>query len=649
DNAYHSWGGTSASSPIVAAAVALTQAHFPHYSGFQAAQRVRITADDVYAVNPGYRYKLGQGRVNMFQALSAPALPAIRIEEGHIFDQDGDQAFAAGDTLVLNMDFRNHLDSAQALQVRIRIPSFYQNYIEVLDSVHTQGVVGAMEGFASGDALRIRLKPGISEDFPLAIQFHYQDPVLGYQDFEVYEFWVNASWLNVTANHLHTTLTSRGNIGFNDFIFQQQGLGLRYKQRRNVLFEGGFLVGTNSLQVSDHIRNLSSRDSDFLVLAPIEQVEMAPIADFEASTRFNDETALVPLGVEVDCRAFAFSDSAYRDFILLRYILTNTGPSPITPVYAGLFADWDIAPYFSRGNLVTRNACSYDLGRKLVYAFDRTGADPTYYGMSLLSSQAFRSYVVSQPSSFFFNGAGKFQALSNVPSAATATAGLSDDGVDLMQFISGGVGTMNAGQSDTLVFALLAQDDLAGLFQAQTQAAEAYRCRVRGEGPNTPFALSDSLLPPGQSLQLTDQNPGADSWSWDFGDGNTATGATATHTYAAAGTYSLSLVVTRASCTERHTRTLTVTGTNALADAAVGPRVRLFPNPSRGHMTVETQVPSPIRLRLTDLQGRVLQAGPLPLQGQRGQVSLDGLASGVYLLHLQGAGWQEVHQVYLLP
>ena len=647
-NGYHTWGGTSASAPIVAAAIALTKRRFPHYSGYQAGHRVRITADDIYGVNPTLLRKLGNGRINMFRALSDPARPAIRIEEQNVYDSDRDGIASPGDTLVLDLGFRNLLDSAHNLRISVRAAGFNQNYAQVVDSVFEKGGVSPMALFAAGDALRVRLRPGVPDDFLLALTFTYRDTATGYEDFEVLELRVNNSWVNVTANDLHTTVTSRGDFGFNDFIFQQQGLGIRYRNRRNALFEGGFLVGTNAVQVSDHIRNLSSRDSDFQVVETIHVLETGLRADFEARAVFDDAFALSPLGVTVDYHTYAFAEEGLRDFVLLRYIVTNTQGSPLSPLFGGLFADWEIAPYLSRGSLVTRNTCAYDDSRSLIYAYDRTGADATYYGIALLSPQPFRAYAIPNGSPFAFNGVGKFQALSNLPTPGTAAAGLTGGGADVMQFIGAGIGTLPAGRSDTLVFALLAGPNLNGLFNVQAAAAEAYRCRILGQGPDQTFAVSDTLLPAGGELQVTDQNPGASAWTWDFGDGNTATGAQAVHSFASPGTYTVQLTVEQAGCTARFTRTVSVSATNALATRPE-PRLRVFPNPSAGHVTLEGAVRGPVVLTLTDLQGRRLRQETRLLHGQPVVLDLSPLASGTYLLHLRGTGWQEVHRVHRLP
>lgn len=62
--------------------------------------------------------------------------------------------------------------------------------------------------------------------------------------------------------------------------------------------------------------------------------------------------------------------------------------------------------------------------------------------------------------------------------------------------------------------------------------------------PVAAFSLSDTILCPGELLQLTNQSSGlALTFAWDFGDGNSSTLTSPGHPYAQTGSYPISLVV----------------------------------------------------------------------------------------------------------
>ncbi|TAE58169.1 MAG: hypothetical protein EAZ89_03490, partial [Bacteroidetes bacterium] len=375
---YWAWGGTSASAPVVAAAVALTQTHFPGMSGFEAGQRVRVTADDIYQVNSNRKDKIGNGRLNMYRALSDVQRPSVRMNQYNMTDADGNGRFIGGDTLLLQVNWVNYLASASNLSITLSLPSTQLIVAEVVENGVVPGTVAAGQSFSSGQPFRIRLKPGIPVDYTLNLKLTYVDAATGYTDFEYIEYRVNPSYINVTENNFHTTVNSQGNFGFNDFISNLQGIGARYRDYENALFEGGFLAGISTTKVSDRIRSSSFRDNDFSIIDQVYQVPNSRIADFESVASFNDRNGPQPIGINVTQRTFAWKDDPFRDFVIMQYLVRKDTGAAVSNLYAGLFADWDIAPYFNQsgGNYITRNACDYSQNEKMVYAFDQSGDDP---------------------------------------------------------------------------------------------------------------------------------------------------------------------------------------------------------------------------------------------------------------------------------
>ncbi|MCB0852381.1 MAG: hypothetical protein KDD63_09175, partial [Bacteroidetes bacterium] len=145
-------------------------------------------------------------------------------------------------------------------------------------------------------------------------------------------------------------------------------------------------------------------------------------------------------------------------FIIIEYIVENKGAQPLDSLYGGLFADWDISVFADPVNFfpTTKNASDFDVKSKLVFAYDRIGLDPNYYGLSMISDKSFHAFATTNPSNnFSFDTQGKFQALSNSPNPQTATIGVNNGGEDIMHFISGGPFRLEPGEKDTLAFALM--------------------------------------------------------------------------------------------------------------------------------------------------------------------------------------------------
>jgi uncharacterized repeat protein (TIGR01451 family) len=78
------------------------------------------------------------------------------------------------------------------------------------------------------------------------------------------------------------------------------------------------------------------------------------------------------------------------------------------------------------------------------------------------------------------------------------------------------------------------------------------------------FAANVTSGPAPLAVQFTDCSTGGVSYrAWEFGDGTTSTETNPVHIFTTAGTYTVSLLVSNFETTDRHTQTLTVTGTSA--------------------------------------------------------------------------------------
>ncbi|MCB0838980.1 MAG: S8 family serine peptidase, partial [Bacteroidetes bacterium] len=393
EDQYWSWSGTSAAAPVVAGALGIVKARFPQMTGFQAAQRLRVMADDIYQVNPAYMEKLGYGRINMERAVSTISRPAVRLTGFSTSDLDGDGKFSGGDTLVIKINFINYLDPTQNLIVDISA-SF--PFVEVIEGNFLAGAIGTEKSFSSAQTFKIRLDEQVPPNFTFEIRIGYEDEESNYLDYEYIDLRVNRSWIDITQNHLFTSLNSQGNFGFDDFGNNQQGIGVIYNLGTNALFEGGFLIGNSETQVSDRIRNSnSSRDNDFSVVESVRRLTSDSRADFVARTIFNDQNAANSLGIEVTNHAYAFRNSPNHDFIIIEYIVENKGAQPLDSLYGGLFADWDISVFADPVNFfpTTKNASDFDVKSKLVFAYDRIGLDPNYYGLSMISDKSFHAFA----------------------------------------------------------------------------------------------------------------------------------------------------------------------------------------------------------------------------------------------------------------
>ena len=88
DSGYGLAVGTSQAAPHVSGLAAIILSEFPHLTNDQVVQRIKITADDIDALNPGYAGKLGSGRINVYDALY-PLFAEITYPQNNSFIPQG--------------------------------------------------------------------------------------------------------------------------------------------------------------------------------------------------------------------------------------------------------------------------------------------------------------------------------------------------------------------------------------------------------------------------------------------------------------------------------------------------------------------------------------------------------------------------------
>jgi len=640
DNAYANFGGTSAAAPLAAGALGVVMAKFDQLTGFQAGQRMRVTTDEIYTVNDSsiYQDKLGNGRVNLFRALTDPLKPSMRQESYTIQDLDGDGRFQGGDTLELLVNFVNYLHPAQNLSINLTIPDALMPYVRVSAGTLDKGAVNMWDRFNSGQSFQLILDEAIPVNSSMAIKVNYTDTATSYEDFEFLEFQVNKSWIDIKENRFQTSVNSVGNFGFNSLGKLDEGLGVLYEGGENVLFDGGFFIGNDPNAVSDQIRNnLGSADQDFTQLNLVEEIENPERSDYELLSQFSDVTAVSPLGLNIAQHSYAYRDTANDDYLIFQYIIQNSTSGPVNNMYAGLFADWDI---FSANR--NRNIASFDENLEMVYAKDALGLNPKHYGMALLSDQDFKAYATALPNpQFSFSSATKYLALANSPDSATASIGIQNGGVDIGQFISGGPFSLNINQQDTIAFAVLGGKNLQDLEKNRAAASLTYRCRILDKGPNNDFL--HATLGSELDILFSDQNQSASIWEWNFGDGRNSTLQNPSHSYDSAGTYLITLEVSDGTCKRTYQQELEFGGSVPIDPTIELPVLKVAPNPAQESFSIslEGNWQGQISLQLFAQDGKEVWKERLTGASiYSTQINRKAWANGIYILRVQHKEFQ---------
>lgn len=631
DEGYRGVEGTSFASPFASGVAAVILSYFENYSGFQAAQRMRVTTDDIYAVNDSsLANQLGTGRVNMLKGLTDPSLPSIRILQQNISSQSGRERFISGDTISIQLDFINYLDATESLSVKLSSLNRSEHFTWIKDSLYA-GQIGMMESFSTGlNPFKLALEGDIPIDTELIIRLDFKDQSSGYTDAEYISLIINPGYIDISVNELQTSMSARANYGFHSLDSEKFGLGVRYASFENALFEGGFLVSQSPLSVSDNIRNGNGTDEDFKALTQITESVSTDLESFQAGFSFNDINSPSPLGLDILQDSYAFTGSEEDDFVIFRYIFHNPGSEAIEDIYSGLFADWDIAP------VLENNVADFDSAENLVYAY-HLNADAGFYGLRLLDGHNFLTFATKLSSPFNYSDEAKYMALTQSPDSIASRAGFEENGDDIMQFISTGPFSLQAGQRDTIAFALVAALSKDSLIQHSRNALHTYRCKILGEGPVQSFSASSDTVLVGQSILFSDQNAGSNSWAWDFGDGNTAENMVSVgHEFDTPGTYTVSLEVKAESCLSIHRQQIQV-NLATFNEEIYSPELKVFPNPGSGIFNIETGISlGEMKVNVYNTIGGIVWSGMFEKGKTEFQINIETQPSGLYWLVLEG-------------
>jgi hypothetical protein len=351
------------------------------------------------------------------------------------------------------------------------------SYVTLLDNSTTPGAINTMQTVNNlTDPFQVKILPTAPQNQAITFKLALSDGsyAMNYYFTEI----VNVDYINIAINDVATTITSKGLIGYN-LDAQQQGLGFTYMNSGTLMYESAVMMGTSSTLVNDMARGTGATpDVDFASQAAVHRVTPAVVSDFDCDGFFRDNVSTTPLPVQVHHQAYAWSAPPHTKYVIVQYVIKNTGSSTLSNFYSGIFTDWDID-----ATTYNDNASDYDGTNKLGYTY-HTAASGLYCGMKLLTSSA--------PPNFYaidniqgggggvdlytngFDAAEKYTTLSTM----RTQAGTTGTGNDVCNVMSTGPYTINPNDSVIVAFALIAGDDLSDLQNSAVDAQNQYDTQV---------------------------------------------------------------------------------------------------------------------------------------------------------------------------
>jgi PKD repeat protein len=133
--------------------------------------------------------------------------------------------------------------------------------------------------------------------------------------------------------------------------------------------------------------------------------------------------------------------------------------------------------------------------------------------------------------------------------------------------------------------------------------------------------------------------------SWDFGDGQIASGPNPTNTYTSNGTYTVQLIATHPCYEDTAYTIVTIYEVGIAGIAYKNQAFEVFPNPSKGHVTITTGSAEHITLHLYTVEGKELLFKQHVASNTI--VDLSELPKGFYLLKINTESRSELKKLVL--
>lgn len=468
---YKTNSGTSYAAPIASGVAAMVKSKHPSLSNQQIEARILNTTIDISKVvgNEFYKNQLGQGRINMLDAVLKTKVPGITLKSYTLNDNENQQ-WEAMDTISLQVDLINLLDSTSGLKARLSSTS---SHIQVVDSSYYIGALGNLDSTDNSiSPFTFSILGGVPFNHEVDLLVEISDTGDYKRNF-IIPITVNNTYVDVAINNISLTVSGNGNIGY--FLDNQAGgLGIRYKNGPSLLYDASFMVGVPG-KVLDMARNSTgSNDQDFTPSIAPYIVSNPVLADLEVKGRFTDSIASSDkLNIEVEHTTYAWDQLGHENYVIQEYTIWNRGNSSLSNLFTGIFADWDIddANNFVASNNNEQIGYCHNVSETMFVGIkELTNWRFSHHGMY---NNAVDGGGVNPNNSFTSND--KYKALSTFQWGAGWGSGQ-----DISQVVSTGAFNLSPNDSITVAFAIMVEESLQKLFTTADSAKMKYTGKLNG-------------------------------------------------------------------------------------------------------------------------------------------------------------------------
>jgi len=244
------------------------------------------------------------------------------------------------------------------------------------------------------------------------------------------------------------------------------------------------MLGINDSTVSDCVRGnpIGTVDVDFASISNVSYTNPL-FATERASSVFTDTNISNPIGIKVAQNSMAWENAPNDKFVIVEYLITNTGNKTLDSLHVGIFADWDIMNS-------DMNRADYDADNKLGYVYS-TETGGLYAGISLLTKDKPSYFALDH----LYGGGGNINPNDGFPSPekfaamnsgiSHKQAGTTGTGSDVSHVVGAILYNLAPGESRKVAFAFIGGTNLASLQASAIAAKTEYKSFNTAATPNT--------------------------------------------------------------------------------------------------------------------------------------------------------------------
>ncbi len=305
-------------------------------------------------------------------------------------------------------------------------------------------------------------------------------------------------WITHDVGNVKLTVTKQGGIGFLGDKPNDKGDGFRYPKTntKSWLYHACFAAGNNQAYVNDRFygENSSQKNGKDWVVSTNPDGLVILTGNPKPSNQstqaiYTDAGNSAAKGLRVYQYSYGFAN---KNYVILRFVLHNTGTDPLSGMYGGVLADFDMG---DKSNL---NHAGTDQTLKLAY-MKQDATDNPHIGIMLLKGTKSNISILRNPD-WVYDKNGMtwtekklFDFLNGTNSFAS-----NPDTSDWSLVTSAGPFDLAPGATDTLAFAFLAGNDLTDIKAVAKDCQKTWdSMKFTGiaENPTSPIQLNLTASP----------------------------------------------------------------------------------------------------------------------------------------------------------